>query len=265
MGSIAIEAEGVRSAGDPPVAPLQVAHADFSYGRRAKALDDVSFVVSPSSFTAVLGPNGAGKTTLMALITRLFVGPTGKITVAGHDLAQAPRQALAAMGVVFQRPTLDLELSVEANLRYAGRLYGLDRQRLAARIGDVLARLELEPQRRASVRSLSGGMRRRVELARALLHEPQLLVLDEPTVGLDVDSRQKLVAHVHALCAEAGRAVLWTTHLLDEIWPGDQVVVLHRGRVLATGQPGELARSTGTADLAAAFAALTGKPAEGMA
>lgn len=247
------------------VVPLRLQGLSYSYGRGVKALDDISLTVAPASFTAVLGPNGAGKTTLMALVTRLFASPTGRIVVAGHDMAKKPRAALAAMGVVFQRPTLDLELSVEANLRYAGRLYGLDRRRLAARIDDVLARLDLAAQRRAVVRSLSGGMRRRVELARALLHEPRLLILDEPTVGLDVESRQKLVAYVHALCRDAGRAVLWTTHLLDEIWPDDRVVVLHRGRVLATGTPPELAAATGTADLAAAFAALTGRPAEGSA
>jgi ABC-2 type transport system ATP-binding protein len=237
---------------------LSLEHLTYAYGRGRRALDDIGFAVPMGSFTALLGPNGAGKTTLMALVTRLFQSATGSIRICGHDLKRQPRRALAAMGVVFQRPTLDLELSVEQNLSYASRLYGLDRRRAQERIGLCLERLDLVDRRKAAVRTLSGGLRRRVELARALLHEPQLLVLDEPTAGLDIESRRQIVDHVHALCAEGGLAVLWTTHLIDEIATGDRVVVLVEGQVRAAGSLAEVV--AGAADLGEAYADLTSRP-----
>ncbi len=193
----------------------------------------------------------------MSLVTRLFAAREGRIVIAGHDLARSPRAALASIGVVFQRPTLDLDLNVEQNLRYAARLYGLAGAAAGARIDEGLARLSLAAHRRAPVRTLSGGMRRRVELVRALLHRPRLLVLDEPTVGLDIDSRRTIVGHVHELCATTGLAVLWATHLVDEIHAGDRLVVLHRGRVEARGPVDEVLASAGAADLVAAYARLT--------
>ena len=241
----------------PPALALE--HLTYAYGRGRPALDDVGLVVPMGSFTALLGPNGAGKTTLMALVTRLFQSGSGSIRICGFDLQRRPRRALAAMGVVFQRPTLDLELSVEQNLTYAAALYGLDRRRARERIGQCLERLDLADRRKASVRTLSGGLRRRVELARALLHEPRLLVLDEPTVGLDIESRRQIVEHVHSLCAESGLAVLWTTHLIDEIGPGDRAVVLALGKVEASGSVGEIVAASGAADLAGAYAVLTGR------
>jgi ABC-2 type transport system ATP-binding protein len=239
----------------PPA--LAVEAVSWAYARGRPALDRVSFTVPAGSFTALLGPNGAGKTTLMSLITRLFAARTGTIRIAGHDLAREPRPALAAIGVVFQRPTLDLDLSVAQNLRYATRLYGLTGAAAERRIAAALGRLGLEGQLTAPVRTLSGGMRRRVELARALLHEPRLLVLDEPTVGLDIDSRAAIVAHVHRLCAETGLAALWATHLVDEVRTGDRLVVLHRGRVRAEGPLEEVVRTAGATDLVDAFARLT--------
>ena len=249
-----------KAAGDGGEPALCLEHLTYAYGRGGPALDDVGLVVPMGSFTALLGPNGAGKTTLMALVTRLFQSATGSIRICGFDLKRQPRRALAAMGVVFQRPTLDLELSVEQNLTYASALYGLDRGRARERIGRCLDRLDLADRRRAPVRTLSGGLRRRVELARALLHEPRLLVLDEPTVGLDIESRRQIVDHVHALCAEGGLAVLWTTHLIDEIAPDDRVVVLVEGKVRAAGSVGEIVAEKSAADLAGVYAALTGRP-----
>jgi ABC-2 type transport system ATP-binding protein len=207
----------------------------YAYTRAVRALDKVTFDALAGRFTALLGPNGAGKTTLMALVTRLFSAAEGQIAVCGHDVRREPRAALAAMGVVFQRLTLDLDLSVDQNLRYAASLQGLSAATARERIAAAAGRLGLEDRMRARVRTLSGGYRRRVELARALLHRPRLLVLDEPTVGLDIDSRRAIVEHVHGLCRDEGLAVLWATHLIDEIWPGDRVVVLHRGRVRAAG------------------------------
>lgn len=235
-------------------AALTVEGVSFAYGSAAKALDRVSFSVPAGSFTGLLGPNGAGKTTLMGIVTRLFTA-AGRITVAGHDLGREPGPALATMGVVFQRPTLDLDLTVARNLAYAAALQGLGGAGAAARITRVLELLEVTDRRHAVVRTLSGGTRRRVELARALLHEPSLLVLDEPTVGLDIDSRRTLVEHVHALCAAGGLAALWATHLVDEIAAGDRVVLLDKGHVRATGTVEEVAGTVG--DLAQAYRRLT--------
>ncbi len=240
----------------PPA--LRVEGVSFAYTKCIKALDRVSFTVPQASFTGLLGPNGAGKTTLMALVTRLFSG-TGAIEVAGRDLARDPCAALATMGVVFQRPTLDLDLTVERNLRYAAALYGLAGREAETRISAVLERLGVADRRRAPVRTLSGGLRRRVELARALLHGPSLLILDEPTVGLDIDSRRALVEHVHALCREGSLAALWTTHLVDELAAEDRVVVLDRGRVVAEGTVGEVVRAAGASSLAQAYHRLTGR------
>ena len=234
---------------------LEVDGVSYGYTRAVKALDKVSFVVPRGEFTALLGPNGAGKTTLMALITHLVSAETGRIAVCGRDLTREPRAALAAMGVVFQRPTLDLDLSIAQNLRYAASLYGMGRP--GPRIDEVLARLRLQDRADAKVRTLSGGMKRRVEIGRALLHRPRLLVLDEPTVGLDMESRRDIVAHVHALCREEDLAVLWATHLIDEIEPGDRVVLLHKGQIRASGDIPEVVAAVGVADLGAAYDRLT--------
>ena len=240
-------------------AALEVQGVSYGYTRSIKALDQVAFAVPRGEFTALLGPNGAGKTTLMALITRLFSPAEGRIAVCGHDLRAAPRAALAAMGVVFQRPTLDLDLSVEQNLRYAAALHGMARP--AARVADVLGRMGLIDRSASKVRTLSGGMKRRVEIGRALLHRPELLILDEPTVGLDIDSRRDIVEHVHGLCREENLAVLWATHLIDEISPSDRVVLLHRGKVGATGAIDEVVRAAGAEDLGHAYQQLTRKMA----
>lgn len=238
-------------------AALEIAGLTYAYSRGAPTLDAVTFAVPAGSFTALLGPNGAGKTTLMSLVTRLFAPGAGTIRVNGLDLAAAPRQALAAMGVVFQRPTVDLDLTVEQNLRYAAALHGLPGAQARERIEGALARLGMDAQRRAAVRTLSGGQRRRVELARALLHRPQLLILDEPTVGLDVDSRQAIVDYCHELCAEQAMAVLWTTHLIDEVRGHDRVVVLAGGKVRAAGGVAQVVAQAGTADLGTAYRHLT--------
>ncbi len=220
------------------------------------ALEQVSFFVRAGEFTALLGPNGAGKTTLFALITRLFESADGTIAIAGADLRREPARALAGIGIVFQQPTLDLDLSVQQNLRYFAGLRGLSGRLAEQRIAAELERLGLS-DRRERVRSLSGGYRRRVELARALLHRPQLLLLDEPTVGLDVSSRRQIVEHVHRLARDEGLAVLWATHLIDEVSDRDHTVILHRGRVRADGPVAEVVRQAGCASIGEAFATLT--------
>jgi ABC-2 type transport system ATP-binding protein len=150
---------------------------------------------------------------------------------------------------------------VAQNLRYAAALHGIPRTLARQRVAEAARRFGFEDRLRALARTLSGGYRRRVEIARALMHRPRLLVLDEPTVGLDIDSRRDIVAHVHALCREEGLAVLWTTHLIDEVWPGDRVVILHRGRVRAAGAVEGVTAEAGTADLAEAYLKLTARAA----
>jgi ABC-2 type transport system ATP-binding protein len=232
---------------------LAVSHLSYAYGTR-QALRDVSFDVRPGDFCALLGPNGAGKTTLFALLTRLFLPGEGRIEIAGVDLAMHPRKALARMGVVFQQPTLDLDLSVWRNLAYYAALHGLSGRAAATRIERALDRLGMRERSGEKARNLNGGHRRRMEIARALLHGPSLLLLDEPTVGLDIAARLSITAYVHSLCREEGLTALWATHLVDEVEPSDALVVLHRGRIVAQGRMDDI---TAGARLADRFAALT--------
>ncbi len=245
----------------PAGAPVSLAHIlpalevrglDHAFGAR-QVLNNVTFMVAPGDFTVLLGLNGAGKTTLFALITRLFHGSSGSIAVFGHDVRREPSPALARMGVVFQQPTLDLDLTVEQNLFYSASLYGMARRQAAPRIAAELDRSGLADRRHDKARLLSGGQRRRVELARALLHDPGLLLMDEPTVGLDMESRQMLLDHVRGLCSERGLAVLWATHLIDEADDRSLVIVLHRGRILASGPVPGVVAAAGADSLKSAF------------
>jgi ABC-2 type transport system ATP-binding protein len=204
----------------------------YAFGER-QVLRDVSLSVRPGDFTILLGLNGAGKTTLFALITRLYSARAGRIAVFGHDIERDPRAALARLGVVFQQPTLDLDLTVEQNLHYHAALHGMSRNAAQPRIDAELDRIGMAARAHDRVRALSGGQRRRVELARALIHEPSLLLLDEPTVGLDMESRHFLLQHVRALCRDRAIGVLWATHLIDEAHEDSRIIVLHQGRILA--------------------------------
>jgi ABC-2 type transport system ATP-binding protein len=250
----------------PPPAPLPGSAAmpalsidgvSHSYGPRV-ALADVGFAVAPASFTALLGLNGAGKSTLFSLITRLFGIQAGQIGIFGNDIRAAPGEALRQLGVVFQPRTLDLDLSVMQNLIYHAALHGIARNEARGRGGEVLARLGLADRAASKVRDLSGGQMRRLEIARALLHRPRLLLLDEATVGLDVKARADILNHVRKLVSEQRIGVLWATHLFDEIQPGDDLVVLHQGRVLAQGPVPRVIAEAGAQDIHAAFMRLTG-------
>lgn len=231
-------------------------HVSKSYGA-TKALDDVSLQVNKGEFVALLGPNGAGKSTLFQLLTGLFVADGGAIYVNGSDIRTDAVKALAALGVVFQQATLDLDTSVVANLKFHARLHGIHVGGIEAKITDALARLQISDSAGALCRTLSGGNRRKVELARALLHQPPILLMDEPTVGLDPASRKVILDYVHELCAEHQLGVLWATHLVDEAENADRVIVLHRGKLLTSGTPAELIRVTQCATLAEAFLSLT--------
>jgi len=246
----------VSAALDPPLA---VDHVSFAYAGR-QALHDVTIGIAASRFTALLGENGAGKTTLFSLIARLLRTRDGRISICGKDLAESGESATSPLGVVFQEPTLDLDLTVAQNLRYFAGLHGLSRAEARRRIERELTRLAMYDRAGEKVRRLNGGHRRRVEIARALLHDPHLLLLDEPTVGLDVPTRRAIVDHVHDLAA-SGIAVLWATHLIDEVRPDDDLIVLHDGRVVASGQTLAITRDAGCATLDEAFALLTRRSA----
>ncbi|MCP4304214.1 MAG: ATP-binding cassette domain-containing protein [bacterium] len=241
-----------------PVAPpaLEVRNVSHQFGSR-HALNNASFTIAASEFCVLLGLNGAGKTTLFSLITRLYDNTSGEIKALGFDVRREPGQALRRLGVVFQQRTLDLDLSVRQNLAYHAALHGLPHRYAVARAHQELERVGLSERAKQKTRELSGGEMRRVEIARALLHEPRLVLLDEPTVGLDISARQDILDRVRTLCREGRVGVLWATHLFDEILPDNQVVILHRGRVLDHGTASEIVDRTGTDDIAAAFKKLT--------
>ncbi|RQP08262.1 MAG: ATP-binding cassette domain-containing protein [Paracoccus sp. BP8] len=238
-----------------PQDALSIQHVSHSFGR-VPALKDVSLTVPRGGFTALLGVNGAGKTTLFSLITRLYDNTSGRIEVAGHDLRREPGAALARLGVVFQSRALDADLTVAQNLDYHAALHGIPRREARARAAEVLAQVGLSDRLDTRVSALSGGQSRRAEIARALIHRPEILLLDEPTVGLDVKSRAEVVALTREL-TRGGVSALWATHILDEIRPEDGLVILHRGEVLAHGNAGAI----GGDDLTATFLRLTGEEA----
>ena len=241
---------------------LSVENVSHSYGAR-RALDDVSLKVAPGRFAVLLGLNGAGKSTLFSLITRLYATQRGHIRIFEHDVERASGEALRILGVVFQSRTLDLDLSVMQNLMYHAALHGIGKREARARAEEVLGHIALSDRARDKVRNLSGGQMRRVEIARALLHRPRLLVLDEPTVGLDIKSRADLLGHVRRLVVEEGIGVLWATHLIDEVADDDQVIVLHQGRVLADGSAAQVVADNGSKDVRGLFMRLTGNPEAG--
>jgi ABC-2 type transport system ATP-binding protein len=234
---------------------LAVEGLGHRFGPR-RVLKDVSFSVAPGDFTVLLGLNGAGKTTLFSLATRLYAQSEGTIRIFGMDIRERMLECLRQMGIVFQQPTLDLDLTVEQNLFYHAALHGLSHHDAAERGTAEIERVGLADQRRDKVRRLSGGQRRRIEIARCLLHRPQLLLLDEPTVGLDIASRQFMLDHVRRLCREDGIAALWATHLIDEVGEGARVVVLHKGEVRAVGEAGQLLGETRAPSMRAAFETL---------
>jgi ABC-2 type transport system ATP-binding protein len=235
---------------------LSVEAVSHSYGAR-RALDKVTFDVAPATFAVLLGLNGAGKSTLFALITRLYGTQDGRIRIFDNDVEHASAEALRILGVVFQARTLDLDLSVIQNLMYHAALHGIRRRDAQARADEVLSQIGLSERAHDKVRTLSGGQMRRVEIARALLHRPRLLVLDEPTVGLDINSRADILRHVRQLISENGIGVLWATHLIDEVADSDHVIVLHHGRVLADGPVSRIMGDCGATNVRDAFTRLT--------
>lgn len=232
---------------------MDIHNLSFSYGTK-DALKDLTFSVPQGTFAALLGPNGAGKSTLFALLTHLFVTTKGSIFVAGHSLADTPRDALGEIGVVFQNLTLDLDLTVKQNLRYFAALQGISGKAADARIATVLEQVNMAERAGETVRKLNGGHRRRAEIARSLIHNPSVLLLDEPTVGLDPHTRASITDHVHDLTTTHGITVLWATHLADEVRDTDQLIILNHGEILDCGICGNIRKDR---DLATYFISRT--------
>jgi ABC-2 type transport system ATP-binding protein len=239
---------------------LKVSGLTKSYGKRV-VLHALDLQLERGGLVALLGPNGAGKSTLFQVLSGLFSADQGDVSVDGVSMRSHASQALARLGVVFQQMSLDLDLSVEHNLLFHADLHGLPRRvaRERNRAGVDAVGLAAELQR--PVRELSGGNRRKVELVRALLHRPSLLLMDEPTVGLDPKARRDLLAAIRADVAERGTAVLWATHLVEEAEGADRVLVLHHGRLLADGTPAQVRDALGGGSLEEAFVRATARPA----
>jgi ABC-2 type transport system ATP-binding protein len=236
---------------DPTTPILRAESVTKRFGAR-KALDGVSLSLFPGQWVALLGPNGAGKSTLFSVLTGLFVADEGDIHIDGLDLRRQAPRALSRLGVVFQQSALDLDLSAAQNLRFHAQLHGLLPRQTPALIEQALRRVGLWDDRDRAVRELSGGNRRKVELARARLADPAVLLMDEPTVGLDPRSRRDLMDAARNDVTQHRRAILWATHLIEEAQAADRVVVLHQGRILADGTPQTVAEQLGGGDLESA-------------
>lgn len=240
---------------------LKVVNLSKAYGKGAhktQALTAVDFELG-AGFYALLGSNGAGKTTLFQLLTGLFVPDQGELYIQGLNIRQQLVAALAHLGVVFQQPSLDLDLTVQANLDFYGRLHGLAKADIRKRSTDSLAQLGLETVANQVCRTLSGGNRRKVELARALLTQPAVLLMDEATVGLDPNARASLLNYVSELSQTQNTCVLWATHLIDEAERANEILILHQGVLLNKSTPASLMASTTTNTVLEAFFKVSGQ------
>jgi ABC-2 type transport system ATP-binding protein len=227
----------------------------FAYGKK-KALNNVNLTLN-NGFNVLLGPNGAGKSTLFSLLTGLTQTVHGTIKINENNLSDHKSKLMSEMGVVFQQSTLDLDLSVKQNLLYYASLHGIAPKKALINIELILSQLSLTERLHDKVRTLNGGHRRRVEIARALIHQPKVLLLDEATVGLDVDSRLLIISYVRNLCAQRDICVLWTTHLMDEVEPSDQLIVINKGEIQAQAQSSQLCEQYNVDDIYQLYFTLT--------
>ena len=225
---------------------LTVTRLSHSYGAR-EALRNVSFVVKAGTLFTLLGPNGGGKTTLFRIVSTLCLTRPGHVKVLGHDVATQGAAVRRLIGVLFQSPSLDGQLTVRENLWCHGHLYGLHARQLTSRIHESLSFVGLTERVNDLVHTLSGGLQRRVELAKAWLLYPRVLILDEPSTGLDPGARREIWDHLDQLRKERGTSIVLTTHLMDDAARSDQVAVLHQGQLVALGSPQELVDEVGGA------------------
>ena len=230
---------------------VEVENVSYTYppakrgGSPHAALRDVSFQVQRGETFGLLGPNGGGKTTLFKILSTLLVPESGMVRIAGLDVRSNPHDVRHHLGVAFQNPSLDKKLTAGENLRHHGHLYGLRGKALDERIRLMLGRVNLQDRAHDIVETLSGGMARRVELAKTLLHSPELLLLDEPSTGLDPGARRDLWEQLRTLRTRDGVTVLLTTHLMEEAADCDRLALLHHGQIVALGSPDELTSEIG--------------------
>lgn len=236
---------------------LSLADVSKSYGR-TRALHRLSLQLQPSEIVGLLGPNGAGKSTLFQVAAGLFAPDKGEVELFGLGYAGHASEILSRLGVVFQARSIDLDMSVRANLIFHGQLFGLSGATLQGRIDEVAQLLDLGSLLKNPVRTLSGGNQRRVEIARALINSPDLLLMDEPSTGLDATTRRMLIAHIGEVRRLKGTTILWATHIVEEVEEADRIAVIAKGEILAVASPAELLARTGAQSLTDAYIALTG-------
>src|SRR4051812_4919192 len=227
----------------PPPA-VEIAHLVYRYGER-EAIHDLSLSIAEREIFAILGPNGSGKTTLFRVLSTLIPIQQGEVRILGNDLRSQASAIRSQLGIVFQSPSIDKKLTVMENVVHHGRLYGLGGRELKTRAEEMLARLGLADRKRELVEKLSGGLRRRVELATGMLHRPRLLLLDEPSTGLDPGARSDLWQYLEQVREADGVTVLVTTHLLDEAQRADRIAIMHTGKVAALDTPVALQAAVG--------------------
>jgi ABC-2 type transport system ATP-binding protein len=230
-----------KVSGSPVIAVCDLVHR---YGDRA-ALNGVSFDVRPAELFGLLGPNGSGKTTMFRILSTLMIPIGGRAMILGHDAAKDPSRLRREIGVVFQTQSIDLKLTAAENLRHQGHLYGLRGALLTKRISEILERVGLADRAREKAETFSGGMQRRLELAKGLLHGPRVLLLDEPTTGLDPGARRDVWQYLRILRDQEQVTVLVTTHLMEEAERSDRVAILNQGKLVALGTPTELKQEIG--------------------
>ena len=218
-----------------------------------QVLNEINLTLNPGDYSILLGLNGAGKTTLFSLITRLYSNQTGAIEIFSYNIKKNPTKALANIGVVFQQPTIDLDLTVAQNLYYHASLHGMKKKNALDTATTELKRQNMEDIFHKKVRELSGGQKRRVEIVRALMHNPKLLLLDEPTVGVDIESRKLIIRHVKNLCKEKKIAVLWATHLIDEVDLKGNLIILHKGKIMVNDSVKNVLQKSNSNNVSNAF------------
>ncbi len=223
---------------------IQLQSLRHQYGDRV-ALDGVSFDVRPAEIFGLLGPNGSGKTTTFRILSTLMLPSGGRALIMGHDVAREPALVRRSIGVVFQAQSIDVKLSAEENLMLIGHIYGLSGAKLKKRVQEMLARVGLADRAKEKAETFSGGMQRRLELAKGLLHHPSVLLLDEPTTGLDPGARRDLWQYLQILRDEESVTVLVTTHLMEEAERCDRLAIYAEGSVVALGTPAELKSEIG--------------------
>jgi len=237
---------------------IKVENVTKKYGD-FKAVDDISFEVKTGEVFAFLGPNGAGKTTTIKMLTTLIKPTKGKVFLDGHDVAENPSQTRKSFGIVFQDPSLDNELTAHENMYFHAVLFGLSKEESKDRINKLLELVELTEKKDQYVKFFSGGMKRRLEIARGLLHKPKVLFLDEPTLGLDPQTRKHIWDYIRNLNKEEKVTVFFTTHHMDEVEKmAEKVAVIDNGKIVFIGTLDEVKQKTGMQNLEDAFISLTG-------